>query len=165
VRATLRAALSGSNGRLGEVGFHLIEGRDTMKEHLAALAAMLVVATPTVACANDLGGLAYVVFIWPIGLILLLASIILGAIGLRFLKRTNAEHPRRAFAVALIVAGCLFGLAYPLAAFGLDSAYDAGAPLELALVAVIPVEIATLLLCILGWRLWMKGSRGVPPSV
>ena len=132
-----------------------------MSRRLAALASLAAAAIPAPARANDFGGLAYVVFIWPIGLILALASVALGVVGLILLKRTSAARRHPVYAAALIVLGCLFGLGYPLLAWGLDSAYDAGAPIELALVGVIPVEIAAILLCALGWRLWLKGTGPV----
>ncbi|MCK9463750.1 MAG: hypothetical protein M0R80_29370 [Proteobacteria bacterium] len=130
-----------------------------MKRRLSTLAASAVSAVPAAASANDLGGLAYVVFIWPIGGILLLASIALGVVGLILLRKTSAARRHPAYSIALVAAGLLFGLGYPLLAWGLDSSYDAGGSVDLALVTVIPVEIAAVLLCALGWVLKRKSAR------
>lgn len=135
-----------------------------MKRRLSTLAASAVSAAPAAASANDFGGLAYVVFIWPLGGILLLASIALGVVGSILLRKTSAARRHPAYSIALVAAGLLFGLGYPLLAWGLDRSYDAGAPVELALVGVIPVEIAAVLLCALGWGLWRRGSKGANPS-
>jgi len=130
-----------------------------MIRRLAALAFLAVAAIPALARANDFGGLAYIVFIWPIGGILLLASIALGVVGLILLRKTSAARRHPAYTIALVAAGLLFGLGYPLLAWGLDGAYDAGGSVELALVTVIPVEIAAVLLCTLGWALKRKSAR------
>jgi hypothetical protein len=131
------------------------------RPHLFALAAAGTLAAPRAAGANDMGGLAYVVFIWPIGLLMLVLAIILSVIGFRILKRTSAEHPHGAYALLLMGVGCLIGVAYPVVTIALDRAFDVVSSLELMLGSMIPVILAAVFLFLLGRAI---RRRARPPS-
>jgi len=132
------------------------------KPHLFAFAATAgTLAAPRAAGANDMGGLAYVVFVWPIGLLMLILAIILSVIGFRILKRTSAEHPHGAYAFLLMGVGGLIGVAYPVVTMALDRAFDVGSSLELMIVSMIPVILAAVFLFLLGRAI---RRRARPPA-
>jgi hypothetical protein len=108
---------------------------------------------PELAYANRLGGLAYLVYIWPVGALLVIVSVILTTIGIHFLKTSTIAHSHSTFAWVLIAIGSMITFFFPIFTIWCDHAFDAGGPIDAKLVTIIPVIIVGIILVIIGLKL------------
>jgi hypothetical protein len=110
--------------------------------------AALACATPVLLCeavwANNLAGLVYVVFIWPIGALCLVLLLVLCVISARrYIRRGEAGPAKLAPAIFLAVSAAV-AVGYPPLVVMLDGAYQAGAPPGIMFLSIAPVELAAL---------------------
>ncbi len=100
------------------------------------------------AWADNLGGLVFLVFIWPAGVF---CCVLLGILTVvTIVKKGKGDAARRPvafFTVSMIVSAAIL-LIFPVFAILLEKAYTANAPCEMLLISIAPVEIlaATCLL-------------------
>jgi hypothetical protein len=88
--------------------------------------------------ADNLGALAFVVIIWPLGLLCILLLFVLGIVGL---VKLRARVRARAFATALLVISIGVAVLYPLTCLLLSGAYDSRAPVDVMVLTIVPVEL------------------------
>lgn len=104
-----------------------------------------------IAWADNLGGLVFLVFIWPAGVLCCVLLVIL--IIVTIVKKGKGAGPRRPvtfYSVSMIVSAAIL-LIFPVFAILLEKAYTANAPCEMLLISIAPVEILALLCLALNW--------------
>ncbi len=125
-----------------------------MRQLLAAvlLAGLLLTAPP--ANANSMGGLIFVVVIWPVGVLCGVLLLTLGVIGLVKLQRGASPG----LASALLVSSIAVGVLYPLVSVALGSA----APIGVLALSILPVEVLAVACAVLSviLRRRVRGQAG-----
>ncbi len=126
-----------------------------------ALASLLLAGMVAADCAwaDNLGGLVFLVFIWPAGV---LCCVLLGIlIVITIVKKGKVAGPRRPvsfYAVSMIVSAVIL-LIFPVFALLLENAYTANAPCEMLLISIAPVEILAAACLVLN-RGTLRAARG-----
>lgn len=126
-----------------------------------ALASFLFAGVIAADCAwaDNLGGLVFLVFIWPAGV---LCCVLLGILTIiTIVKRGKGDAARRPvafFTVSMIVSAAIL-LIFPVFAILLEKAYTANAPCEILLISIAPVEILAAACLVLN-RKALSAARG-----
>lgn len=111
------------------------------------------------AWADNLGGLVFLVFIWPAGL---LCCIVLGILTvITIVKKGKGDAARRPvafFTVSMIVSAAIL-LIFPVFAILLENAYTANASPATMLISIAPVEIIAATCLVLN-RKALRAARG-----
>lgn len=105
------------------------------------LITLLVICAVNAAWADNLGALAFVVFIWPIGIVSFIILGIVCVISIRRLKNGNRGQHSLRFPLAAIIISSVFAVMVPAITLGLAGAYQANAPVEIMVISILPVEI------------------------
>ncbi len=101
----------------------------------------LIALTPGIARADNLGGLIFVIAIWPIGVLLLLTLLPLDIVAVVKLKTPPSQAPSRAFYISLLILSGLALTAYPLAVIaGAKSAHGMNDPALFA-ISILPLDL------------------------
>jgi hypothetical protein len=108
--------------------------------------------------ANNLAGLVYVVFIWPIGAVCFLVLLGLFVISLLNYRRRGEAGRAKPAAGVFLAASAAVAVVYPIVVVLLDSAYQAGAPAGVIALSVIPVEAVALAVFALNLSLVRAGK-------
>jgi len=116
----------------------------------AAVAAALVASAPALARADDLGALVWVVVIWPAGLIIALALIVLSVVSL------VVSRPAPRLGLACFIASVVGALGYAGIVEAL--ADERGRTSNIDVVTIVPVVGLAVLCGAAGWR-----ARRAPP--
>jgi hypothetical protein len=105
-----------------------------MRQLIAMVVLVGLSLTASEAGANSMGGLAFVVLIWPIGILCALVLIILGIVAAMKMRRGRASS---ALATALLIVSITVGVIYPLLTVALGS----DAPTAVRVISILPVEV------------------------
>lgn len=97
--------------------------------------------------ADNLGGLVFVVFIWPIGIFCAILLLILGIIGL---VKLRTRGKKSSFPSALLGISIAIATIYPVLALVLSGAFRSRAPADVLLVTLVPVELVAVACLALG---------------
>ncbi len=113
------------------------------------LLVLVLVSAPAVARADAMGGIIYLLAIWPLGGLLGLSLLILGIIAL--VKIAGKKYTGRTRSLGNLVLGMAIGagLIFPLLVIGLDKGFDADAG-EAMYYSMLPVLIPAVACVILG---------------
>lgn len=101
--------------------------------------------------ADNLGGLGFLLIVWPMGIICFLALLVLAIGGI--VKACRGRMSRR-FATALLWIGAGLGVAFATATFWLNSIFSLPAPGEVVAITLAPVEVLAAFVAVFGlvWR-------------
>ncbi|NMB76551.1 MAG: hypothetical protein GYA21_15640 [Myxococcales bacterium] len=115
----------------------------------ATLVALTLLSGP--ARADNLGGLGFLLIVWPLGIICFLALLVLAIGGI--VKACRGRMTRR-FAAALLWIGAGLGIAFAAATLWLNSIFSLPAAAELVALTLAPVELLSAFVAIFGlvWR-------------
>ena len=127
----------------------------------AALATLLLSLMVAADCAwaDNLGGLVFLLFIWPAGVLACAVFGILTIVTMVKLGKGDTAPTGAAFHAGAMIASGAVALLFPVFAVVLERAFTAGASLEMMLISIAPVEIITVLCLALNW--WaIRARRG-----
>jgi hypothetical protein len=133
------------------------EHRERGGHWVAAVLSLLILLLPGAARADNLGGLVFLIFIWPIGILCFLLMLVLGIIGL---VKLRARRVASRFASALLIISIPIAVGYPIFSVALVGAFRAGAPSEVLLVSLLPVELLAAGCVALGLALRARSRQG-----
>jgi hypothetical protein len=105
---------------------------------IACLVGLFLLLLAGEAHADNLAGLVFVVFIWPIGILCGVALLILGIIGLVKLRRRRKAS---AYSTALLVVAIGAAVGYPVLTILLAGTFRARAPADIMVITLLPVEL------------------------
>ena len=108
------------------------------------------VLAPGIAHADNLGGLVYLVFIWPINGLALLVLVVLSIVAGVKLKRNNAAPKSRWFGVVLMVLSAGIAGVCPILTLLLDNSFRARGGLTMIAISSVPVVVIALVCFALG---------------
>lgn len=97
------------------------------------------------AAANDMAGLAFVVIIWPVGLLCSAALLVLAIIGT--VKRRRG-HPNVGFADGLQTTALIIAVVYPIVCVLVGG--GAGAPISAWVITIAPVVVLAVVCLAVG---------------
>jgi hypothetical protein len=117
------------------------------------LPAVLLASLPVAARADNLGGLVYVVVIWPIGALLCISLIILSIIAAVKRRRKRFTRGSRTFGIWATGVAIAEAAIFPFVVAGLDASFGARGNVEALLVSVLPVLLASAVCIVLAIRL------------
>jgi hypothetical protein len=112
-----------------------------------------------IAWADNLGGLVFLVFIWPAGIIFFILLGALLIITLRKMSKKDLAGHSNGFPITVMVLSCIIAIIFPILTIGLANAYQAKAPMELVIISIFPVEVIALLSFLLNINLLRRTKR------
>lgn len=101
--------------------------------------------------ADNLGGLGFLLIVWPMGIICFLALLVFAIVGI---VKACAGRMTRRFATALVWIGAGLGIAFAAATLWLNSIFSLPASGDLVALTLAPVEVLAAFVAIFGlvWR-------------
>ena len=124
----------------------------------AAGACCAALALPQAARADNMGGLVYIVFIWPVGgLCFVLLAVLCVISALKYRKGKGAIRSSLLPRIFLSVSAAAAAV-YPFLVVMLDGAYQARAPIGVMLLSILPVEAIALAVFILNLAMVRVGK-------
>jgi len=113
---------------------------------------------PAGARADDLGGLVFVVIVWPLGAILFISLTVLGIIGLSKRKKEKPTPADRTFGKWLVGTSLAEAVFYLIAVLLVTGKWFSRAP-ELTVISLAPLLVLATLCLFLGRALIRKGKN------
>lgn len=107
------------------------------------------------AWADNLGGLVFLLFIWPAGALCCIVLGILTIVTMVKTKNGRGTHTSTFNVVTMIISGAIL-LIFPIFAAGLERAYTANATISMMLISIMPVEIIAALCLIVNASAFRK---------
>lgn len=125
-------------------------------QFISSILALMLGLVPTIAYADNQGNIAYLFFIWPLGIFFIIALIVLSVLTALKLKRGEYSVKTKAWGSQYIITATILAIAYPLISYFIADSYKIH--FEGSIKIIIPIILCAIICTVLNFLLYRRSK-------